>query len=86
MVLKRHYFILFDHARYVQIAGAGSSEFAKPFRKHLLHSLIGSGLAIALAFPVAAVAGRTEWLGPGAWNKALGTLGVFFGAWVLGSA
>ena len=81
MVLKGLYFIVFDHSGYERLAGAGSSEFAKPFRKHLLYSLIGSGLAIAFAFVVAAVAGRTEWSGPVVWNKALATLGVFFGAW-----
>lgn len=81
MVLKGLYFIMFDHSGYERLAGAGSSEFAKPFRKHLLYSLVGSGLAIALAFAVAAVAGRTEWSGQVVWNKALATLGIFFGAW-----
>lgn len=81
MVLKGLYLIVFDHSGYEQLAGAGSREFAKPFRKHLLQSLIGSGLAIALAVVLTAAAGRVEWSSPVAWNKALATLGVFFGAW-----
>lgn len=81
MVFKGLYLIVFNHSGYEQLAGAGSSEFAKPFRRHLLQSLIGSCLAIALAAILAALAGRIEWSSPVAWNKAMGTLGVFFGAW-----
>lgn len=81
MVLKGLYLIVFDHSGYEQLAGAGSSEFARPFRKHLLQSLIGSGLAIALAVALAGVAGRIEWSSPIALNKAFAMLGVFFGAW-----
>lgn len=36
MVLKGIYLIVLNHSGYEQLAGAGSSEFAKPFRKHLL--------------------------------------------------
>jgi hypothetical protein len=81
MVLKGLYFIVFNHSGYERLAGAGSVEYAKRFRKHLLLSLIGSGLAIALAFAVSAAAGRIGWSGPVVWNKVLATLGIFFGAW-----
>lgn len=81
MVLKGLYFIMFDHSRYERLAGVGSSEFAKPFRKHVVQSLVGSGLAIALAIAVATLAGRIEWSGPVAWNKVFTTIGGFFGAW-----
>jgi hypothetical protein len=81
MVLKGLYFIVFNHSGYEQIAGTGSSEYAKSFRKHLVQSLVGSGLAIALAVGVAAVAGRIEWSGPLAWNKVMSTVGGFLGAW-----
>lgn len=81
MVFKGLYLIVFNHSGYEQLAGAGSSEYAKPFRKHLLQSLIGSVVAIAAAVALAAVAGRIEWSGPVAWNKVLAVLGVFFGAW-----
>lgn len=81
MVIKGLYFIVFNHSGYERLAGAGSIDYAKPFRKHLLLSLVGSGLAIALAFAVSAAAGRVGWSGPVVWNKALATLGVFFGAW-----
>lgn len=81
MVLKGLYFIVFNHAGYEQLAGAGSDVFAKPFRKHLLLSLFGSGLAIALAVISLELAGRFDWLSPVAWNKALAVLGIFFSAW-----
>lgn len=81
MVFKGLYFILFDHSGYECLAGDGTREYAKSFRKHLMQSLVGSGFAIALAFTVATAAGRVEWSGPIAWNKAIGTIGAFFGAW-----
>lgn len=81
MVLKALFFIVFNHAGYERIAGAGSSEYAKPFRKHLVQSLVGSSLAIVLAVAVATIAGRVEWTGPVAWNKTLSGLGGFLGAW-----
>ena len=81
MVLKGLYLIVFNHSEYEQLAGAGSGEFAKPFRKHLAQSLIGSCLAIALAVALAALAGRIDWSASFAWNKVLATLGIFFGAW-----
>jgi fatty acid desaturase len=72
---------VFNHSGYERLAGAGSGEYAKPFRKHLVQSLVGSGLAIALAIVLATVAGRIEWSGSVAWNKVLTTIGGFFGAW-----
>jgi hypothetical protein len=40
MLLKGLYFIVFNHSRYEHIAGTGSIEHAKPFRKHLVQSLV----------------------------------------------
>lgn len=81
MLLKGLYFILFNHSCYEHIAGAGSIEYARPFRKHVVQSLVGSGLAIALAVAIVALAGRVEWSGTVAWNKVFSTVGGFFGAW-----
>jgi hypothetical protein len=81
MLLKGLYFIVFNHSRYEHIAGTGSIEHAKPFRKHVVQSLVGSGLAIALAVVIATLAGRVEWSGAVAWNKVFATIGGFFGAW-----
>jgi hypothetical protein len=81
MILKGLYLIVFNHSGYEQLTGAGSSQFAKPFRKHLLQSMVGSGFAIVLAVGVAAVGGSIEWSSPVAWNKAVAMLGVFFSAW-----
>lgn len=81
MVLKGLYLIVFDHPGYERLAGAGSGDYAMPFRRHLVQSLIGSCIAIALAVVLAAVAGRVEWSAPVAWNRVLATLGLFFGAW-----
>lgn len=53
MILKGLYLIVCNHSGYEQLAGAGSREFARPFRMHLLQSMIGSGLAIALAVALA---------------------------------
>jgi len=81
MVLKGLYLIVFNHSGYERLAGAGSVDYATPFRKHLVQSLIGSCIAIALAVALAAASGRLEWSAPVAWNQALATLGLFFGAW-----
>lgn len=81
MVLKGLYFIVFNHSRYERLAGTGSIEYARPFRRHVVQSLLGSGLAIALAVVVATIAGHIHWSGPVAWNKAFATFGGFFGAW-----
>jgi hypothetical protein len=82
MLFKGLYSILFDHAGYEQLAGAGSTEYAAPFRNHLVQSLVGSGVAIALALVIAMIAGRIELSGPMvAWNKVFASTGGFLIAW-----
>jgi hypothetical protein len=81
MIFEGLYLIVFNHRGYETLAGAGSSEYAKPFRKHLFQSLLGSGLAITLAVVIATATGHILLSGPVACNKALTTSGGFFAAW-----